>query len=191
MTPHEIQNSPTPDIIENYRNFQPPAQFRRLLEELLGSVPAKYLKGLKSIVLCNSAALTRDQRRQKIWGRRRKYRLAEARGAYYRATNSRPATVWLFVDNILKPWPSWIFRIPIFCYADLGEVLFHEIGHHIHAAHIPVYDGKENVAEDWSRKLRGQFLRKRYWYLVPLSPVVRLALRVLAPRTTMKKDRSG
>jgi hypothetical protein len=183
MNSHEDAGPARPEIIENYRNFDPPAKLRKLVEELLDCVPATYLRGLKKVVLTNQSALTRDQRRQKIWGRGRKYRLAEARGAYYQATSSSPATVWLYVDNILKSSPAWTLRIPLVRYVEFGEVLFHEIGHHIHAVHIPVYDGKENVAEDWSRKLRRQFFRKHYWYLVPfrypLSLLLKLVLRIV------------
>ena len=49
-----------------------------------------------------------------------------------------------------------------------GEALYHEIGHHIHAAHRPVYKGKEDVAEYWRRKLWVRFVRRRYWYLFPV-----------------------
>ena len=71
-----------PEIVENYRDFEPPANFRMLLEDLLDGVPAKYLVGLKTIVLVNHSALTRNQRRQKTWSRNRKIRLAAARGCY-------------------------------------------------------------------------------------------------------------
>jgi len=33
----------------------------------------------------------------------------------------------------------------------------------------PVFEGKENVAEDWSQRLFGRFCRLRYWYLRPLA----------------------
>jgi len=57
----------------------------------------------------------------------------------------------------------------------LGDVLFHELGHHIHQLHIPEHEGPENVAEKWSKKLRGKLLRKRYWYLMSLLyPLARL-----------------
>jgi hypothetical protein len=36
-----------------------------------------------------------------------------------------------------------------------SDVLYHEIGHHIHAEHKPVHEEKENVADDWSHKLWG------------------------------------
>ena len=156
-----------PEIVEN--DFEPPANFRLLLEDLLDGVPANYLVGLKSIVLTNQSALTRNQRRQKIWSRNRKIRLAEARGCYYRATRSSPATVWLYVDNILRSEKPWFRRLPILRYYEPGTVLYHEIGHHIHAVHRSVFEGKENVAEDWSQKLFGRFCRLRYWYLRPLA----------------------
>jgi hypothetical protein len=158
-----------PEIVENYRDFEPPANFRKLLEDLLDGAPSKYLVGLKTIVLTNQSALTRNQRRQKTWSRNRKIRLAEARGCYYRATRSSPATVWLYVDNILRSEKPWFRRLPLLRYYELGTVLYHEIGHHIHAVHRPVFEGKENVAEDWSKRLFGRFMRTRYWYLRPFA----------------------
>src|SRR5580693_3762752 len=89
-------------IIENYRDYVPPAKLVRLVENLLASVPKKYLVGLRTIVLTNRSGLTKNQQRQKIWGRKGKSKLADARGAYYRATTSRPASVWLYVDNIFQ-----------------------------------------------------------------------------------------
>src|SRR5580765_8671393 len=74
------RQSMRPEIVENYKDFEAPANFRKLLDDLLEAVPAKYLVGLKTIVLANQSALTRDQRRQKIWSRNRKVRLKEARG---------------------------------------------------------------------------------------------------------------
>lgn len=173
-----------PKLVENYRDFEPPAGFRSLVEDLLKSVPPKYLVGLKTIVLTNREALTRDQRRQRVWSRSRKVRLAEVRGAYYRSTRTSPASVTLYVDNILASHvPPWITKVPFLRYCDLDTVLFHEIGHHIHAAHVRVYEGKENIAEDWSRTLKRRFFRRHYWYalplLYPLSLAIRLAKRIM------------
>jgi hypothetical protein len=183
-----------PEILENYRDFEPPSQVRRIVEELLECAPPNYLRGLDKIILTNQLALTRDQRRQKIWGRKHKYRLAEARGAYYQATNSSLATIWLFVDNILKSQPPWALKTPLLRYSEFGEVLYHEIGHHIHAVHKPVHEGEENVAEDWSKKLRWEFFRKKYWYLIPIRyPLLlftRLTLRILQSRRDAKRART-
>ena len=169
MNADEDAKDVRPEVVENYRDFEPPPPIRKIINDLVDCVPPNHLKGLKAIILTNKAALTRDQKRQKIWGRRRKYRLAEARGAYYRATNSRSATIWRYVDNILKGSPAWTLRVPIVRYVDFGEVLHHEIGHHIHAAHNPIHDGPENVADAWSRKLSVNFFRKHYWYVRPLK----------------------
>jgi hypothetical protein len=169
---------PRPQIVENYHDFVPPAGLKRFIDEAMTTVPVNYLVGLKTIVLTNSSALTRDQRRQKIWQRGKTHRLAEARGAYYRATRSRPASVWLYVDNIMRPLGPWFFRVPIVGGIEFAEVLFHEIGHHIHAVHKPVYDGKENVAEDWSKKLLRRFCRRHYWYAVPVLYPLATAINI-------------
>jgi hypothetical protein len=179
--------TPTPQVIENYRDFEPPLHLRAQVEQLLHAVPPKYLAGLKTVLLTNRGALTRDQRRQKVFGRKGKYALAEARGAYFRATNSSSAYVLLLVDNILSAWSPWLLRVPYFRYSVLSETLYHEIGHHIHAVHQPVYDGEENVAESWRRKLNGIFIRRRYWYLRPiLYPTGKLA-RFFLKSATFKK----
>ena len=179
MSSIETQEQFRPEIVENYRDFEPPANFKRSLDELLDTVPERYLVGLKVIVLTNQTALSRDQRRQKAWSRNHKIRLADARGWYQRANRTSPANICLYVDNILRSEQPWIRRIPLLRYEALGTVLFHEIGHHIHAAHKPVFDGKENVAEDWSRKLFVRFLRLRYWYLMPLLYPAALVVRLV------------
>ena len=168
-----------PEVVENYRDFEPPANFRKLLDDLLDAVPPKYLIGLKTIVLANRSALTRDQRRQKTWSRNRKIRLVEARGSYYQARTSSPATVWLYVDNILRSEDPWFRRLPILRYYALATVLYHEIGHHIHAVHKPIFQGKEVVAEDWSKKLFGRFCRLRYWYLRPFVYPIWLSIELV------------
>jgi hypothetical protein len=53
-------------------------------------------------------------------------------------------------------------------YHALATVLYHEIGHHIHAVHKPVHEGRENVADKWKNWLCGRFLRRHYWYAMPL-----------------------
>jgi len=176
-----------PRVVENYRDFEPPRQFRPLLEELLNAVPVKYLVGLKTVLLTNQSALTRDQKRQKVSGRKGKRKLAKASGAYYKATNSSPPYILLFVDNILSAWPTWALRVPYFRHVALSETLYHEIGHHIHAIHQPVHDGKENVAEDWQRKLGRLFTRKRYWYLRPIFYLAGKVARLILKSATWKK----
>lgn len=166
-----------PKIVESYRDFGPPPNFKRSVETLLRYVPQKYLVGLATIVLTNREGLTRNKRRQKVWSRSHKVRLAESLGSYSRATKSSPATVWLYVDNIVKSGIGWWNRVPVLRYVVVGQVLYHEIGHHIHAVHRPVHAEKEDVAENWGGALTKRFFRKRFWYLYPfLMGVARLAL---------------
>lgn len=176
----------TPEVVEHYRDYSPPSNLKRWVENLLESVPTKYTIGLKTVVLTNQRGLTRDQRRQKIRQRGHKYKLSHGLGAYFRATRSRPATVSLYVDNILRSQPRWTLRVPVLRYVYLAPVLYHEIGHHIHAVHHPVYEGKENVAEKWSTYLSGQFFRKHYWYARPILYVMWLLIRFM--KRVNKKD---
>lgn len=161
-----------PEIREFYRDYKPRLDVKRIVEELLTAVPPEYLAGLRSIVLTNRSALSRDQRRQKIRQGGRNHEFAKSQGAYYRATRSRPAAVWLFADNILDAIPKWFIRLPFVRYVVVGGVLYHEIGHHIHRTCRPIYRDKEAIAEDWSTKLGYRFFRKRYWYFRPFFPVV-------------------
>src|SRR6266480_7606155 len=124
--------------------------------------------------------------------RNRKVRLAESMGSYSRAWKSSPATVWLYVDNIVEAGSDWWRWVPVLRYTIPVEVLYHEIGHHIHAEHRPVHDGRENVAEDWSGKLWGNFCRKHYWYLFPfLYALARIASPIVKRLKRMKRTPSG
>jgi hypothetical protein len=179
-----MTDSGLPEIVEAYRDFDPPANFKQVVETLLAYVPPKYLVGLKTIILTNSSALSRDQRRQKTWSRNRKVRLSECRGSYSRATKSSPATVWLYVDNMVRGWPGWMTRPPLLRYMVPSDTLYHEIGHHIHTVHKPIHEEREDVAVEWSRKLWSHFLRKRYWYLMPiLYPLAKLFRLAKAGKT--------
>jgi hypothetical protein len=155
-------------IVESYRDFEPPPNFKENITTLLRYVPPNYLIGLRTIVLTNRAGLDRNKRRQKVWSRRRKVRLAESLGSYYHATRTSPAAVWLYVDNIAESGIGWWNRLPVLRYLVAGQVLYHEIGHHIHAEHRPVHAEKEDVADDWGARLSKRFYRQHYWYLYPL-----------------------
>ena len=168
MFESKVTGETSPTIVEAYRDYAPSPTFRRLVQDLLKAVPPRYLVGLKTIILTNQAAGTRAQKRQKLWSRNRKIRLADALGYYSAATRSSQATIVLHVDSILKGMRPWELRAPLLCYEPLATVLYHEIGHHIHAEHKPVHEGKENVAENWSGKLSGRFYLQHYWYLKPL-----------------------
>jgi len=65
--------------------------------------------------------------------------------------------------------------IPFLRNIAFGHVLFHEIGHHIHETIRPQHDEKEDVADTWAGKLNANFIRKRYWYALPvLIPALKM-----------------
>jgi hypothetical protein len=58
-----------------------------------------------------------------------------------------------------------------------GDVLFHEIGHHIHATIKPEHREKEDVADVWGKKLRTNFAREKYWYLIRVAKPLAWSIR--------------
>jgi hypothetical protein len=173
MTATETRQPTRPEIVENYRDFQPPRRIRKSLDTLLDAVPPKYLVGLQTILLTNQAAITKQGRRKRMWSRNHQVRPAQCSGTYH-GTKSSPATITLYIDNILQFEGPWMRLLPLTRYAALGTVLYHELGHHIHTLHRPVCKEKENVADDWSDKLYVDFLRVHYWYLRRFLHPVRL-----------------
>jgi hypothetical protein len=178
-----------PNIVEAYRDYIPPQCVLTIVEDLLKAVPPRYLIGLKTIILTNQAAQPRKRKQQKVWSRNRKTKLVESLGYYSHATRVSRASVTLHIDNILKYTRRGELGIPFLRYHPLASVLYHEIGHHIHAERIPIYEGKENVAEDWSKKLLRRFYRTHYWYLLPLlDPLIFL---IQAGRSIGRRIRSA
>jgi hypothetical protein len=167
---------PTPLIVEAYRDYDPPCDVKRIITVLLRYVPSESLLGLGSIVLTNSSALPRDGRRQKTWSRGRKVRIADALGLYYRTTRHSEASIRIFVDNILRRYPKRLFWIRPLLNLQFSDVLYHEVGHHIHATRRPEFREKEDVADKWKAKLNRNFLSSRYWYLFPVALVLKLMI---------------
>jgi hypothetical protein len=89
------------------------------------------------------------------------------------------------VDNLATSAGSML-RLPFFRYMMPADVLYHEIGHHIHTVHKPIHEEREDIAQDWSRKLYANFVRKHYWYLYPL---LYIAAHLISP--VAKKFRKG
>jgi hypothetical protein len=180
-----------PNIVEVYRDYVPPHSVRPIIADLLKTVPPHYLVGLQTIILTNQAAQPRKKQRQKLWSRRHKIKLVQARGYYSGASRTSRASITLHIDNILKGASARDLKLPLVRYFSLGTVLYHEIGHHIHAEHNPIYEGKENVAEDWSDKLMQCFVQTHYWYLRPLMKAAVLfvkLVRLVNPRFMRELD---
>jgi len=164
-----------PQIVEAYKDYSPPPQVLRIVRVLLQYVPPQHLVGLKTIVLTNHDALSHDNRRRKLWSRRRKVPMKRVLGSYHQAWKGNPAWIDLFVDRIIAYYMfPLMFRLPILPYIPFGEVLYHEIGHHVHKTTRPEFQEREDVADKWEGRLTARFLRRRYWYLIPiLLPIAR------------------
>jgi hypothetical protein len=59
-----------------------------------------------------------------------------------------------------------------------SDVLYHEIGHHIHATRRPEHREKEDVAEKWKARLESKFILGRYWYFFPAFIVLKLVVDI-------------
>jgi hypothetical protein len=168
-----------PSISEHYKAYRPSVNFTKLVRDLLTAVPGEYLRGLHAIVLTNRDAASGRDKRKRFWQKDRKHKLAESMGVYSHAGANNPATIRIFVDNIERESPAWALRMPVLRHLAVGDVLYHEIGHHIDAVHRPKWGGKENVAEDWNRQLKASFIRQRAWYRKPILRVLPWLMRAL------------
>ena len=131
-----LLSSPT-EILHHHRTLD------MMLKRCCGVSHRSILVGLTTIVVTNCAGLTGNKRKQKVWSRNRKVRLADSLGSYSRAGKNSPATIWLYVDNIVRAESSWWRCVPLLRYMMPAEVLYHEIGHHIHAVHRPIHEARE------------------------------------------------
>jgi hypothetical protein len=162
-----------PEIVENYRSFTPAKDLGPTVRMLLEYVPVHHLAGVRFIELTNSTVI-RERRRGKTWSRGKRVRFSECLGLYC------GDHVELFVDEIIQTPPTWVWRVPVLRAMWIGSVLFHEIGHHIHFTQRPEHREREDVADEWKKRLMRGFLRKRYWYLVPVWKPVAWIVRQYA-----------
>ncbi len=156
-----------------------PSWVPEALCRLLDAIPEKHISGLNVIQLTNSKGLNRSQRRNKIKFKNHKVMSHACLGFYQQELQGQGAKIELFVDNILRSFPAIIQRIPFFQDLIMADVLYHEVGHHIHKTSVPVHREREDVAEFWRKKLIGIYFRKRYWYLRPLAIVLKSLVSVM------------
>jgi hypothetical protein len=180
-----------PTVVESYRGYSPALDVRTLTESLPGDVPPRLLAGLHEVLLTNSGGLSHDRRRARTWSRGRKVHVADVRGLYHQAWHGHPAWIEIFVDRIFQDVPGWVLRVPPIRDVLLGEVLYHEIGHHAHHTVEREYREREAVAEDWARHLVRARIRRRYpWLYHPVNILMRLA-RTLAAAARWAGRRFG
>jgi hypothetical protein len=169
--------APCPTVRISFSGYEPPFDALPIIRRMLDSVPQKYLAGLREVVLTNASGFPRKLRRSVTKSRRRKVRFDEAAGLYHPAFNGRPAWIEIFVDNTLRGWErGWWLRIPLIREGKLADVLFHEIGHHIHFTCRPEYREKEDVADVWQVRLGRDYSRKRFRLMTGFVRFIRFLL---------------
>ena len=182
------------EICESYKEFSPPSWVHKSVTRLIEGVPKIYLNGLHSVTLTNIEGLNHSRGRQKIKSRKRKVAVRECRGLYHSQWQGKPAQIELFVDKIIHRWPVIVLKVPLFQDLLLAGILYHELGHHIHNTTAPEHREREDVAEDWQKKLGRHYFRQRYRWLKPfrviLKPIVALLLKItkLIKRTPVSKE---
>lgn len=163
-------------VQEAFREYQPPFDFKGTVEKLRATVPEKYMIGLDCVVLVNQSGMPRRDRVGKIRSRRRKVNKVHVLGQYHPEWGSSKAYIELRVDRIILGLDKSGFpKLKLLREIGIGHVLFHEIGHHIHATMRPEHLEKEDVADRWAGKMNHNFIRKKYWYLLPvIIPALRI-----------------
>ncbi len=158
-------NAPVrPTVTASFSGYDPPFNVVPIVLRMLDSVPEKYLSGLGEVALTNASGLPRKLRRKATKSRGRRVKINLARGLYHQEWHGNPAWIEIFVDNTLKGWERGIWlKIPYICEDEIGDVLFHEIGHHIHHSIRPEFREREDVAEVWKVRLRRNYMQK--WFL--------------------------
>jgi len=172
-----VVTSARPTVVERYTGYVPPFDVKSEVEKMVATVPTKFLVGLDEIVLTDTAGLPRKIRRGVTKSRKKKIRMIEAQGLYHPAWNNRPAWIEIFVDSALRNWErGWWLKSQMYRDGLIGDVLFHEIGHHIHFVVQPEHREREDVADEWKVRLSRNYSRQAH----PLFGAVLRALRFLS-----------
>jgi hypothetical protein len=158
-----------PEVRDDLRSFRRRG-IERAVHKLLLGIPAGYVAGIEAIVLRDAGGLTRAEKK-----RRSHARGQVLLGTHQNGQGGQRAVIHLFVDSIMPRWPAALLVFPFFRELLLATVLYHEVGHHIHAAIEPRHVAAEAAAEAWSRRLTKHYFSQHYWYLIPiLVPMVRV-----------------
>lgn len=176
----EVEHRMPLEIEERYANYRPPFDVAKVIENLVAPVPEKYLRGLRKVLLVDSESLSRRDRVGRTWSRKRKYDKSRILARYH--YNNGASWIEIRVDRTIGQWKGksgWLLWLPAVRQLCIGQVFYHELGHHIHRVIRPELREREDVADNWGTKLSGNFIRKRYWYLLPILLPVSWILRRL------------
>ena len=164
------------EVVEFYRNYKPRRSYTPYVCDLLKCVPKPYLAGLDRVVLTDASGESRRERRKKTHSRGKKVFVADSYGYYQPECNGNRPYIQLNVDRIYPIWrpePTPYQRLlaplirPALARAQFAHVLFHEIGHHIHAEKRPEQREKENVADRYGWQLFKRLLLMRWYLMAP------------------------
>ncbi len=159
---------PSVEIIEFYKDYEPPINATAVTQKLIDNIPQNYLLGLRQIVITNRSGLPRRELRRKVKSRKRKISMDRVQGFYHHRTGSSPAWIEIFIDQISYLQYGIYQKVPFLRERAFADILYHEIGHHIHTVIEPEHREREDVAEEWEAKLWWHYyLKKKYWYLLP------------------------
>ena len=179
----------SPQVRVSFCDYEPPFDVASAVQHILESVPRKYLTGLGAVVLTNAGALPRKRHNSIIKARQRRMRLGGVAGLYHASAKGNPAWIEIFVDNTLHGWDKtlWV-RVRLFRESKLSDVLFHEIGHHIHRTIRPEYREKEDVADVWKVRLQRNYHKQRFGWIRLVSRLIRPLLGSLLERQREKLE---
>jgi len=159
-------------VVESYRDYEPRYPVVPVVEDLIRCVPEKLLAGLDTIVLTNAGGLSRQDRRRRTRSRGRKVVLSERRGFYRSGDDGQMPYIQLHVDLICGPTSKrswWLAPLmaPFLRRWEFADVLYHELGHHIHHTQHPEHREREKVADGYMRKLLKRMCVRRWYLAVP------------------------
>lgn len=163
-----------PRVIASFSDYEPQFDPVPMVRRMLDSVPKNYLAGLSVVRLSNASGLPGKRRKIQVKSRKRKFGLDTARGLYHPAFRGNQAWIEIFVDNAMRGWDSgWARRVPYIREMRISDVLFHEIGHHIHYAVRPEHREKEDVADVWKVRLENNYNRQRFRWVGLIARIIR------------------
>jgi predicted Zn-dependent protease with MMP-like domain len=169
-------------LVTHFSEYLPPFDVTSVVHRMLESVPEEYLNALNAVVLTSTDCLSRERLKSKTKSRRRKVEIAQVLGLYHPAWRGETAWVEIFVDKTLRNSTKGWFKPPFEREMLLASVLFHEIGHHIHATRRPEFREREDVAESWKEKLTSRYFQEKYPWMIVLVYLMRFFRRLFRSR---------
>jgi hypothetical protein len=184
VDPHKVE------LREFYKDYTPPCRVFRTVSKLLDRVPEQYLQGLDCVVLTNMSGQPRRSRLGKIPSSKGYVSKSRVLGLYHAAHRGKRAWIEIYVDRIAGRHKGHLW-VPFALEFAFGDVLLHEIGHHIHATVAREHSDKEDVAERWRKELWGTLARKRNrfaWVAAKLFVLQPVKLFLWLQRTRRRED---